>query len=322
MLSSNTLIPKDANESLEILEVFTNTTRVFDMYMNELKKIKKESKDKTVIEFIDEIINDYNEMNSNADVVLGQMQEAIKNLASKFAQEKTGITDLLNPETNIDQLSGWFNSLSSIKQKSFRVLSRMLGDAQNKRDNLFNDDFEELIKLKKEYTEWAKAKGLSDKDLFKPLLNYNDKNEWTGTFLKKYQSEFYDKMKEAIQSDNVKWLIDNTEFDQEKFDKSKKNQKEFYDSIVYDSKDKENNKKLQKQAYETWLLNHDVNIGGLNKNKQAYLNMDNYNGKKTLNSYLKPKETKLLSYLILFCCSMQIFVLQGSGRAVIFNPAI
>ena len=290
MLSSNTLLPKDAIESLEILEVFTNTTRVFDMYMNELKKIKKESKDKTVIEFIDEIINDYNEMNSNADVVLGQMQEAIKNLASKFAQEKTGITDLLNPETNIDQLSGWFNSLSSIKQKSFRVLSRMLGDAQNKRDNLFNDDFEELIKLKKEYTEWAKSKGLSDKDLFKPLLNYNDKNEWTGTFLKKYQSEFYDKMKEAIQSDNVKWLIDNTEFDQEKFDKSKKNQKEFYDSIVYDSKDKENNKKLQKQAYETWLLNHDVNIGGLNKNKQAYLNMDNYNGKKTLNSYLKPKE--------------------------------
>ena len=41
-----------------------------------------------------------------------------------------------------------------------------------------------------------------------------------------------DKMTEAIQSDNVKWLIDNTEFNQEKFDESKKRQKEFYDSTT------------------------------------------------------------------------------------------
>lgn len=290
MISDNAILPKDALESLEILKLFSNTTNVFNLYMNKLKKIKKDTNDKNVINAVDQIINDYNQMNSTADVVLNDMQNAIKEMASKFAQQKTGITDLLEPETDIDTLSATFNSLSTIDKKAFRVFSRMLGDAQNKRDNLFNKDFEELIALKKEYTEWAKSKGLSDKDLFKPLLNYNDKNEWTGAFVKKYQSEFYDKMKEAIQSDNVKWLIDNTEFDQEKFDKSKIRQKEFYDSLVYDSKDKENNKKLQKQAYETWLLNHDVNIGGLNKNKQAYLNMDNYNGKKTLNSYLKPKE--------------------------------
>ena len=290
MISDNSILPKDALESLEILELFTNTTNVFNLYMNKLERVKKESNDKNVKDAIDEIINNYNKMNSTADIVLNDMKDAVRQIASDFAKQKTGITDLLEAETDIDSASSLFSSLSTIDKKSFKVFSRMLGDAQNKRDNLFNKDFEELLALKKEYTEWAKSKGLSDKDLFKPLLNYNDKNEWTGTFVKKYQSEFYDKMKEAIQSDNVKWLIDNTEFDQEKFEKSKKRQKEFYDSIVYDSKDENNNKKLQKQSYETWLLNHDVNIGGLNKNKQAYLNMDNYNGKKTLNSYLKPKK--------------------------------
>jgi hypothetical protein len=291
LIKDKKLTEKDALESLEILSVFTNTTRVFNTYMNQLKAFKKESKDKNVIETIDEIINDYNQMNSTADVVLSDMQQAIKNMAIEFAKEKTGITNLLEGETVIGQMSGLFSSLSTIDKKSFRVFSRILSDAQIKRDNQFNKDYEDLVSLRKEYLDWAKSKGLSDKDIFKPLLDYDTNGKWNGRFLKKYNSEFYKLMNEAIQSEDVNWLINNTEFDNEKFEKASKNQKEFYKSIVYDSKNEANNEKLQKQAYENWIENHDVNLGGLNKNKKAYLNMDNYNGKKVLNSYLKPKDT-------------------------------
>jgi hypothetical protein len=290
LIESNNLTEKDALESLEILQVFTNTTRVFNNYMNELKKIKKETKEEYVKEVVDEIINDYNQMNTSADIVLSDMQNAIKNIAFKFSQEKTGIVNLLDAETEISKLTGMFSSLSTIPQKAFRVFSRILGDAQNKRDNLFNKDYEELSTLRKEYVEWARSKGYSDKDLFKPLLDYNAKGEWTGKFLKKYQSEFYKKMQDAVQSEDSIWLIDNTEFNEEKFNKDKIRQKEFYETIVYDSKNERRNKELQEEAYNNWLKKHDVNIGGKNKNKNAYLNMDNYNGKKVLNSYLKPKE--------------------------------
>ena len=290
LIESNNLTEKDALESLEILQVFTNTTRVFNNYMNELKKIKKETKEEYVKEVVDEIINDYNQMNTSADIVLSDMQNAIKNIAFKFSQEKTGIVNLLDAETEISKLTGMFSSLSTIPQKAFRVFSRILGDAQNKRDNLFNKDYEELSTLRKEYVEWARSQGYSDKYLFKPLLDYNDKGEWSGKFLKKYQSEFYKKMQDAVQSEDSIWLIDNTEFNEEKFNKDKIRQKEFYETIVYDSKNERRNKELQEEAYNNWLKKHDVNIGGKNKNKNAYLNMDNYNGKKVLNSYLKPKE--------------------------------
>jgi hypothetical protein len=289
LISDKKLTEKDALESLEILSVFTNTTTVFNKYMNQLKKFKKESKNKNVIETIDEIINDYNQMNSTADVVLSDMKQAIKNMVSDFAKEKTGITNLLEGETVIGQMTGLFSSLSTIPQKSFRVFSRILSDAQIKRDNQFNKDYEELVALRNEYIDWARSKGLSDKDLFKPLLDYNENGQWTGRFLKKYKSEFYKLMNQAIQTENLNWLISNTEFDKDKYEKDLKRQKEFYDSIVYDAKDETNNKKLQALAYENWIKNHDVNYGGVNKNKQAYLNMDNYNGKKVLNTYLKPK---------------------------------
>ena len=291
LIKDKKLTEKDALESLEILSVFTNTTRVFNTYMNQLKTFKKESKDENVIKIIDEIINDYNQMNSTADVVLSDMQQAIKNMAIEFAKEKTGITNFLEGETVIGQMSGLFSALSTIDKKSFRVFSRILSDAQIKRDNQFNKDYEDLISLRKEYIDWAKSKGLSDKDIFKPLLDYDTNGKWNGRFLKKYNSEFYKLMNQAIQSEDVNWLINNTEFDNEKFEKASKKQKEFYESIVYDSKNEANNEKLQKQAYENWIENHDVNLGGLNKNKKAYLNMDNYNGKKVLNSYLKPKDT-------------------------------
>ena len=289
LIKDKKLTEKDALESLEILSVFTNTTRVFNTYMNELEKYKKESDDPNVIAGINEIINDYNQMNSTADVVLSEMEEVIKSMVVAFAKEKTGITNLLEGETVIGQMTGLFSSLSTIPQKSFKVFSRILSDAQIKRDNQFNKDYEELVALRNEYIDWARSKGLSDKDLFKPLLDYNENGQWTGRFLKKYKSEFYKLMNQAIQSEDLNWLISNTEFDNEKYESDLKRQKEFYDSIVYDAKDETNNKKLQALAYENWIKNHDVNYGGVNKNKQAYLNMDNYNGKKVLNTYLKPK---------------------------------
>ena len=290
MIKDETLTEKDALESLEILRVFTNTTNIFNNYMNELKKLKKETKEQELKDAIDELINDYNQMNSSADIVLESMHEAIKNIAVKFSKEKANIDNLLDAETEISKLTGMFSSLSTIPQKAFRVFSRILGDSQNKRDNQFKKDFEELSKLKDEYIDWARSQGYSNKDLFKPLLDYDGDN-WTGKFLKKYRSEFYKKMQVAIQSEDIKWLIDNTEFNQEKFNKDKERQKKFYSTLVFDTKDKNNNEKLQQQAYDNWLLKHDVNIGGIHMNKEAYLNMDNYNGKKVLNSYLKPKAT-------------------------------
>jgi hypothetical protein len=135
MIKENTLSEKDALESLDILKVFTNTTRVFNNYINDLKQFKKEAKEDSVKNIIDDIINEYNQMNSNSEVVFGNMVETIKKMTSDFAKETTGINNLLEAETVIGKLTGLFSSLSTIPQKAFRVFSRILSDAQIKRDD-------------------------------------------------------------------------------------------------------------------------------------------------------------------------------------------
>ena len=281
LINSNTLTPKDALESLAILGVFSNTTYNFEKYMLDLKAQMKNAATDAEKAAIQKIIDDYNSMNSNVNSILGKLEIEVNNIANQFATTEAGITNILAEEKEIKGATALFTQLSDLPTRAAQVFSRVLSRAQNKRDYLYKEYHENIVKIKKDLEKWASSKGLYGIDMFKGILNIDEKGNWTGDFLSKYKKEFYSLRDKAIKEHDLKWIADNMEFDDAKYAIDAKKRWEFYQSIVYDA-DPQINANKQAQAFNAWVENHNINAklkdGGINTT--AIFNKNN--------QYLKP----------------------------------
>ena len=281
LINTNTLSPKDALESLAILGVFSNTTYNFEKYMLDLKAQIKNSTNEAEKQAIQKVIDDYNSMNSNVNSILGKLEIEVNKIANEFATAEAGITNILSEEKEIKGATALFTQLSDLPTRAAQVFSRVLSRAQNKRDYLYKDYHEKIVQVKKDLEKWASGKGLSGIDMFKGMLEIDEKGNWTGNFLSKYKKEFYSQRDKAIKEHDVKWIADNMEFDNKKYEEDAKKRWEFYQSIVYDA-DPQINVNKQAQAFNAWVENHNVTAklkdGGVNT-----LALFNKN-----NQYLKP----------------------------------
>lgn len=214
-------------------------------------------------------------MNSNADAIALDMKEAIENLGDLFVKEETGVTGVLDPEKSVGWLSGLFNSLSMITQKSFRAFSRLLSYAQNKRDNLFREYTEELQKVRKDLLEWAEKKGISGDKMFDAILEFDDKGNWTGNLLRKYRKEFFAMRKKAIAEQDIVWIQSNMTFDEDLYKKELENYITAIRKITYET-DPQKNEDRQTAIINNWIYFHNPEavIKG-KKNTVAWLNPKN-----------------------------------------------
>lgn len=271
-LKDKTLTGKDVIDARNILAVFNESdTLLWDM-MKELQQEAKDSEDPNAIEKYNEVKDKFLSMTANTGKLVRDMEKYLSEIADNIAQQN-GITGLLDPEAPVGVLNGTFSSLSKITQKSFRTLYGVLRSAQNTRDNKFDEDVAKLQELKSNMASWASSKGMSNETAMDMMLNIKD-GKWNGNFLSIYQPEYYNKRKEAIAAGDVKWLTENTEYDQERYEKALKKQIEFFNSIQYKLDEKENSKLVQKKI-EDWVKFHQVVNDNGSLNLQALSNPNN-----------------------------------------------
>jgi predicted kinase len=278
-LNSKTLSGKEIPDALNILRVFSSTdTTFYDIRQEVLKNIDKE--DTKAMEEFREVDERLRFMTSRVAKLITDIEEYRKQAAQELG-EKNGIENLLKAEKKVGTLSGLFTSLSNISQKSFRLFSALLRRAQGVRDAKFDKAAAEMKELKNKFVAWASGKGGTEKGMAM-MLDTDDKGNWNGNFLRKYNPEFKKLRNKAIEDGDTDWLVANQIFDEdETYAEAEKKQIDYFESVIYSS-DEEKNKKIIKEKIKEWIDNHRVETIDGRVNIKALYNKDN--------RFLKPKE--------------------------------
>ena len=279
MLENKTLTGKDTQEAIKILEVFgKSNVLLYDLRDQYYTVVKEKGNAKEMAAF-KEVNEKFLQMTSKVTKLVDTIKNYRDEQTSKLA-ESNGIFNYLNSETAVGTLRGWLTSLSNIPQKAFRIFSKILRIAQNRRDAKFDKTAGELLALKKKFKQWAAGKGISTDKAMEMILQINDKGNWNGNFVSTYKSEFYKSRDKAIEDGNFEWFVDNVEFDDVKFAASEKRQIEFFKSIQYALDEQENAALVAKKIAE-WKSNFQVIREDGKINTKALINKDN--------NFLKPK---------------------------------
>lgn len=273
-LKNKTLTGRDVIESEKILSVFSDSgTMLYDM-MTDLQRVAKESEDENAIIRYNEVKDKFLSMTANTGRLIKDIQKYRDTIATEMAEEN-GIVNLLGAEKPIGTLNGLFSSLSKITQKSFRTFYSILRKAQNERDAKFDTDIKNLGETKDAFTKWATKKGLSLEKAMEMILEIRD-GKWNGNFLSVYKPEFYKLREKAIKDGNQKWLIDNLDYDEERFNSSLEKQKQFFRELQYKLDEKENEEEVNKKIKE-WInsnqviINNKINFQALNNKNNKFL---------------------------------------------------
>lgn len=279
MLENKTFTGRDTQEAIKILEVFGQSGVLSYDLRDQYYTVVKQKGDPKEIAAFEKINEKFIVMTSKVTKLIDTIKKYRDEQTSLLA-ESNGIFNYLNPEAPVGTLRGWLTSLSNIPQKAFRIFSKILRFAQNKRDAKFDKTAGELLALKKKFKDWASSKGISTDKAMEMILQLDAKGNWNGNFVSPYKSEFYTSRDKAIEDGNFEWFVDNVEFDDVKFAEAEKKQIEFFNSIQYALDEKENEALIAKKILE-WKSNFQVIKEDGKINTKALINKKN--------RYLKPK---------------------------------
>ena len=281
-INNNTFGFNDTTDSVLILNVYSEGSVFLEELLKDLKKQIKEATDPDVLQYLKNLQDDYAKMSLNAKALLVDIvgikgekipSGIIAKIGNELAQEE-GITTLLKPEVQMDVLKRNFRSLSTLPTAAAKLFTKMLRRVQGVRNIKIKELNKDLKDIKENLEKWGKSKGLSGNDIFNPILDIDEKGRWNGDFVKIYSEEYFKLRKEALKTEDINWIKDNTDFDivQYKIDleKLKNNLEERYpgqdDYVV----------KRKQAILDDWILKHS------NSNRIGYLNSKNF--------YIKPKE--------------------------------
>ena len=268
-----TLSGKEIPEAISILSVFSEGgITLYDM-RQELRKALEESNDPKALAKFDALDKKFLIMTSKVTSLIRDI-EAYRNEQAKALGEKNGIFNLLDPEKTIGVIKGYFSSLSNIPQKSFQLFSKLLRRVQNIRDVKFEKTVKDLSTLKDDFVKWAQSKGISTDKAMEMMLQIDDKGNWNGNFLNIYKKEFYTEKKNAIESNNAEWLLNNLVFDDILYKEEEKKQIEIFKSVLYSAEAEQNAETIEKKI-QSWISNNRVVNPDGTINKKALFNENN-----------------------------------------------
>jgi hypothetical protein len=305
-IENNTLTGKDIVEGIKILEVFSDSGVMLYDLMQEYANEAEESEDKKAKSEYAKLNRQFLQMTSRVSGLIMQMKEYQKEQAIKLGEER-GILNVLDAESPVGTLPGLFQALSNIKQKSFRIFSKILRKAQGVRDIRVKESLEKLKSLKEDFVKWSSQKGLSPNKAMEMILQIDDKGNWNGNFLEKFDPEFNKLKKQAINKGDLKWLKDNLQFDpNNQYEAALTRQKEYLQAIIYSS-DEETNKKIVEEKIQDWIDQHNI------LDKKGQLNMAALLNPR--NQFLKPTDNWLTA-------KWKELYKQDSGGTYINKPLV
>lgn len=167
----------------------------------------------------------YNELLEIADTA-SDYKDALDKIEQEFVSELTakeeGFKNFMNPEKLVTKLAGWFGSTSTLQIKSVQLLFRKANKALGKAAFSTEEKNTKLLNIKDEFMQWAKSKGLSNKDLFS-YIKKKDKNQ----LLNQYEPKFYQDLARAVKDNDVQWMRDNLDIDAVKESMAKRKEEEY-----------------------------------------------------------------------------------------------
>jgi hypothetical protein len=272
---------KDVKDSLLILNVYVEGSVYLEKLFVDIKNQLKTETNPDVKEYLQNLQEDFLKMSQNAKALLidikgipGEKNPSgiMAKLGNEFAQEE-GITTLLNPEVQMDFWKRNFRSLTTLSTAAMNTFAKILRRVQAQRNIKIKDLNSKLQTLRKEHEEWARKKGLTGENIFNPLLELDSKGNWNGDFVRIYSAEYFKLRDEALKNENVNWIKQNTDFDNDGYKKDLENFKNNVEERYPEKNEKTENRK--QNLIERWVERHSPD------SKVAYLNKKNF--------YIKPK---------------------------------
>lgn len=213
----------NVQDAIQTMKVYAEAQDFLATEMTKLSMQIRKSKNPDEKKFLEDTMDKFLEMQGNARVVLNKLIKRRELLGDDFARGES-INTLLNTEKSMDYLKRNFRSLSTLDTAALKTFYKVLRRAQSVRDTKINQMFEEMGVAQKELEEWARKKGKSGMDIYSYLLEIDSKGNWNGDFLNIYSKEYFTEKDKAIKASNMKWLRDNTDFDQAAYDAKRKEQ--------------------------------------------------------------------------------------------------
>lgn len=141
-----------------------------------------------------------------SDIVDRYLNLAVKFRTDKFAA-KVGIKDEFTPEKKLSWYRRMIRSLSQSSTKAGAELWKLVMNINNNFKLQFLERLDELGKIEKSVDEWLKGKTVND--LYRKIFQYDLRGNWNGRIIQKISKQFYDDLKKAQESRDMKWVKDN-----------------------------------------------------------------------------------------------------------------
>lgn len=213
---------------------------------------------------------------SESGRLLNTITSEIEARAIKTAEE-VDVKDLLGSQREMSFWSRWFRSISQQYHPVIQAFYRLVARQQ---DKIYSQSEQLRKRLEASVNALKSYSGSSGTEIFKPFLQFKD-GQWTGRLIPKYKAEYYTKKTDISQNltkEGLKWLRDNTVFDQAKFKAKRAEHIETWKQLY--KGDKRAKEKLAKK-----VANYDANYDVINHPDTAYANKKNW--------YLKPTDNWL-----------------------------
>ena len=206
------------------------------------------------------------------------IKKALENKRIALVQEvsnKFNIFNIAKAEKKIDFLKGMFKSLSTMSNRTIKTFYNLLVRGQQNRDVYTKANLEVISDKLKDLKEWAASKGLSEMDAFKKLIHLDEDGNPTPKFISKYTRDFYLKRNEAIENSDTNWILSNTTFNQQEYEKDLKALIKYYEETetIYKD-DPAANKKYKDDKIANFVSRYAIKTGN-NSNANAILNKEN-----------------------------------------------
>jgi len=130
------------------------------------------------------------------------LKEKRKELVAKQA-EKDNIFGLLSPEKVVKGLTKIFRSLGNQPVATMRYLYKLASRSYTRIDMETDEELKKLQELRLRFSEYAKRKGLSNKDAIKKLVNFEK-----GSLHSKVDKSFFEQREVVVESKNAEKIKD------------------------------------------------------------------------------------------------------------------
>jgi len=140
-----------------------------------------------------------------------ELKEINEDFVKDVIAKREGFNFFGMAEKTVKGLSRLFSSTATIQTKAIQLLYRKASEALGFAAMETETESFRLSQLKNKYMDWVKSKGISDKDLFKPIKK-KDSNE----LIDEFKREFYQNVQKRTVSreeGDFKWLRENIDVD-------------------------------------------------------------------------------------------------------------